>query len=355
MNNKTLNKSTSVERSDESESQFGNKMLYLSYESTTGWSSPQIKPYAPITISPSAQCLHYGQTVFEDMIAFNINHSTHIFKLHAHLEKFNTSLKRIEMPEVEIESLISGINQLINDEQEFFQNDNNSSIYIRTVMFASESKLGVSKSETYELITFISSLPTNSNYNLPSPLKVYVEDNYVKSVPGGAGYTQFGGNYASSYLATLNASQLGYDQVLWLDGINRNYIQEIGNMNVFLVINNQIITPSLNGSIVPGITRQSVIELAADLGYQVTERQISIKEVFESYKEGKLTEIFCTNTLHTITPVSEIKYNEDILTINNHSAGSITQDLFNTYTSIQNRTLPDKHNWNYSIEEAVKI
>ncbi|QJF24823.1 branched-chain amino acid aminotransferase [Mammaliicoccus vitulinus] len=354
MENKSSRKSAAVETLDEGETpfghQFGNKMLIMSYDSSKGWSSPHIKPYAPITISPSAQCLHYGQTVFEDMKAYIIKHSIHIFKPQEHLEKFNLSLKRIEMPEVEVESVLLGLNQLLNQEQQLFEENHNHSIYIRTFMYASESKLGVSKSETYEFIAFLSPLTSSTKCHIPEPIKVYVEDNYVKSVPGGAGDTQFGGNYASTYAATSMATQLGYDQVLWLDGINRSYIEDIGNMNVFFVINQQIITPELNGSIVPGVTRQSIIELARELGYQIEERKISIEEISERYKEGSLTEIFCTDTLHSLTPVSEVKYKSDTLIINNHKTGPITQHLFKTYSFIQNKTLPDIRNWNYSIQ-----
>ena len=348
--------SSSSQPKDECGSTFGNKMLTMSYQASKGWSSPIIKDYAPITISPSAQCLHYGQTVFEDMVAYHINDDIHIFKPFEHFEKFNQSLNRIEMPAINKSELLLGIEHLINQERQLFDLHEHHPVNIRTVMFASENKLGVSKSDTYELITFLSPLPKKLNCQTPELIKAHVEDEYVKSVTGGAGFTQFGGNYAASYAAKSKAAQFGYDHVIWLDGREITYIEELNNMNIFFVINHTLITPALDGITVPGVTRQSVIDLAKELGYQIEERQISIEEVLQSYKDGLLTEVFSTSTINAITPVSEIKYKDNILTIHNNKIGPITQHLITTYTFIQQRKLPDMHQWNYTIErEPIEI
>ncbi|MCS4912970.1 branched-chain-amino-acid transaminase, partial [Staphylococcus aureus] len=205
--------------------------------------------------------------------------------------------------------------------------------------------LGVGASHQYKLLIILS--PSGAYYGGETlkPTKIYVEDEYVRAVRGGVGFAKVAGNYAASLLAQTNANKLGYDQVLWLDGVEQKYIEEVGSMNIFFVENGKVITPELNGSILPGITRKSIIELAKNLGYEVEERRVSIDELFESYDKGELTEVFGSGTAAVISPVGTLRYEDREIVINNNETGEITQKLYDVYTGIQNGTLDDKNGW----------
>ncbi|WP_323702673.1 aminotransferase class IV [Mammaliicoccus sp. Dog046] len=328
------------------------QMLTMTYQTSEGWSLPEIKPYAPITVSPSAQCLHYGQTVFEDIKVFNINDDIHIFQPLDHLNKFNRSLRRIEMPEVNPDQMLTYLSTLLEENTSFSSNQTISCAQLRLFMFASESKLGVSKSDTYECIAFLSPLASTHMSKELNAMQVLVEEKLIKSISGGAGTSQFGGNYASTFTAQIKANQLGFDQALWLDGKYRHYVEEVGNMNVFFVISDKIITPQLNDSILPGVTRQSIILLAKQLGYSIEERDISIDEVISESYNGHLTEIFCTDTLNTITYVDRLKYKEENITLHNTT---IAQHLLNTYVDIQLNNRLDENHWNYSLPHGTTV
>lgn len=249
------------------------------------------------------------------------------------------------MPQVDEETVLEGLKQLVDIERDWVPEGEGQSLYIRPYVFATEGVLGVRPSYSYKLLIILS--PSGSYYGGESlsPTKIYVEDEYVRAVRGGVGHAKVAGNYAASLLAQTNASKLGYDQVLWLDGVEQKYVEEVGSMNIFFVENGKVITPELNGSILPGITRKSVIELAKQLGYEVEERRVSVEELIESHKQGELTEVFGTGTAAVISPVGQLKYGEQEIIINNNETGPVTQKLYDNYVGIQSGQLADPQNW----------
>ncbi|MGK8295208.1 branched-chain amino acid aminotransferase [Staphylococcus arlettae] len=324
---------------------FTDYMLSYDYDLDKGWHNLQIVPYGPIEISPAAQAIHYGQAVFEGLKAYKHNGEVVLFRPDENFKRINHSLARLEMPQVDEETVLEGLKQLVDIERDWVPEGEGQSLYIRPYVFATEGVLGVRPSYSYKLLIILS--PSGSYYGGESlnPTKIYVEDEYVRAVRGGVGHAKVAGNYAASLLAQTNASKLGYDQVLWLDGVEQKYVEEVGSMNIFFVENGKVITPELNGSILPGITRKSVIELAKQLGYEVEERRVSVEELIESHKQGELTEVFGTGTAAVISPVGQLKYGEQEIIINNNETGPVTQKLYDNYVGIQSGQLADPQNW----------
>lgn len=324
---------------------FSDYMLSLDYDADKGWHDMKIVPYAPFEISPAAQGLHYGQAVFEGLKAYKHNGEVVLFRPDQNFKRINNSLARLEMPEVDEEALLEGLKQLIDVERDWVPEGEGQSLYIRPFVFATEGILGVRASQQYKLLIILS--PSGAYYggDTLKTTKIYVEDEYVRAVRGGVGFAKVAGNYAASLLAQTNANKLGYDQVLWLDGVEQKYVEEVGSMNIFFVENGKVITPELNGSILPGITRKSVIELAKQLGYEVEERRVSVEELIESHKQGELTEVFGTGTAAVISPVGQLKYGEQEIIINNNETGPVTQKLYDNYVGIQSGQLADPQNW----------
>lgn len=328
---------------------FTDYMLSYDYDADQGWHDLKIVPYGPIEISPASQGIHYGQVVFEGLKAYKHNGEVVLFRPDQNFKRINNSLARLEMPEVDEDVLLDGLKQLVDLERDWVPEGEGQSLYIRPFAFATEDMLGVRASKQYKLLIILS--PSGAYYggDTLQPTKIYVEDEYVRAVRGGVGFAKVAGNYAASLLAQTNANQLGYDQVLWLDGVERKYIEEVGSMNIFFVENGKLVTPELNGSILPGITRKSIIELAKDLGYEVEERKISVDELFEAYDKGDLTEVFGSGTAAVISPVGTLRYEDREIVINNNETGEITQKLYDTYTGIQNGSLEDKYGWRHVV------
>lgn len=324
---------------------FTDYMLSFDYDLDKGWHDLKIVPYGPIEISPAAQALHYGQAVFEGLKAYKHNDEVVLFRPDENFKRINDSLNRLDMPEVDEGVLLEGLKQLVDVERDWVPEGEGQSLYIRPYVFATEGMLGVRPSYSYKLLIILS--PSGSYYGGESlrPTKIYVEDEYVRAVRGGVGHAKVAGNYAASLKAQTNASKLGYDQVLWLDGVEQKYIEEVGSMNIFFVENGTIVTPKLNGSILPGITRKTVIELSKQLGYDVEERRVSIDELIESQRKGELSEVFGTGTAAVISPVGQLKYGEKEIVINNNETGEITQKLYDNYVGIQSGKLNDPQNW----------
>ncbi|HFJ5039239.1 branched-chain amino acid aminotransferase [Staphylococcus aureus] len=324
---------------------FTDYMLSYDYDADKGWHDLKIVPYGPIEISPAAQGVHYGQSVFEGLKAYKRDGEVALFRPEENFKRLNNSLARLEMPQVDEAELLEGLKQLVDIERDWIPEGEGQSLYIRPFVFATEGALGVGASHQYKLLIILS--PSGAYYGGETlkPTKIYVEDEYVRAVRGGVGFAKVAGNYAASLLAQTNANKLGYDQVLWLDGVEQKYIEEVGSMNIFFVENGKVITPELNGSILPGITRKSIIELAKNLGYEVEERRVSIDELFESYDKGELTEVFGSGTATVISPVGTLRYEDREIVINNNETGEITQKLYDVYTGIQNGTLEDKNGW----------
>lgn len=325
---------------------FTDYMLSYDYdEDKGGWHDLKITPYAPIELDPAAQGLHYGQAVFEGLKAYKHNGEVDLFRPDQNFKRINQSLARLEMPQIDEELLLEGLKELVNVERDWVPEGEGQSLYIRPFVFATEAGLGVHPATHYKLLIILS--PSGSYYggDALKPTRIYVEDKYVRAVRGGVGFAKVAGNYAASLLAQSNANKEGYDQVLWLDGVEQKYIEEVGSMNIFFVENGTLVTPELNGSILPGITRKTVIELAKELGYKVEERRVSVEELFEAYDKGELDEVFGTGTAAVISPVGVLKYEDREIVINNNETGKITQHLYDQYTGIQSGKLEDKHGW----------
>ncbi|WP_251518659.1 MULTISPECIES: branched-chain amino acid aminotransferase [Staphylococcus] len=324
---------------------FTDYMLSFQYDADKGWHDLKIVPYGSIEISPAAQALHYGQAVFEGLKAYKHDGEVDLFRPSQNFKRINNSLERLEMPKVDEELLLEGLKQLVDVERDWVPEGDGQSLYIRPFVFATEGVLGVRPAKSYQMLIILS--PSGNYYGGESltPTKIYVEDEYVRAVRGGVGFAKVAGNYAASLKSQTNAAEEGYDQVLWLDGVERKYIEEVGSMNIFFVENGKIVTPELNGSILPGITRKTVIELAQKLGYEVETRHVSIDELFEAYDKGELTEVFGTGTAAVISPVGKLKYEDREIVINNNETGEITQKLYDNYVGIQSGKLDDPEGW----------
>lgn len=325
---------------------FTDHMFVMDYHTDKGWYDPRIVPYGPFEVDPSLMVFHYGQSVFEGMKAY-LNHKGEavVFRPMDNIKRLNRSCRRLCIPEVDEELLWRGLKELLNLEKEWIPKKEGTSLYIRPFIIATDTCLGVRPSFTYKLFIILS--PVGAYYEEGfKPVKIYVTDEYVRAAPGGIGYTKTGGNYAASLYAAELANKKGYTQVLWLDAKENRYCEEVGTMNIFFKINNTIITPSLDsGSILGGVTRDSVIEITKALGYQVEERQISIDEVYEAHDKGILEEIFGTGTAAVISPVGTLNWNDRIIEINNGEVGDFSKEVYNKITGIQYGKLEDKFGW----------
>lgn len=289
---------------------FTDHMLEADYENGE-WKTVEIKPYQPLLLEPSLSALHYGQAIFEGIKAYkNEDGEAFIFRPHDNFNRFNKSAERMNMPAVPEEIFIEGMRQLIGLDSNWIPAKKDHSLYIRPFMFATDTMLGVKPSETYKFLIILS--PTGPYY--AAPMKIAVEEKYTRAAPGGVGFAKNAGNYGGSMIAATEAKKQGYDQVLWTDAFEHKWLQEVGMMNVFFKIGNKIITPSLEeGTILAGVTRDSVITGLRDMGYAVEERKISIDEVTAAYKNGNLNEVFGTGTAATIALIRELKYKDAVM------------------------------------------
>ena len=333
---------------------FGNyytdHMFLMNYDEGKGWHDPRIVPYGPIELDPAAMCLHYGQEVFEGLKAYRTEDGRILlFRPDRNMARLNSSNERLCIPAIDEAFAVEAIKKLVSVDQDWIPTAEGTSLYIRPFIFATEAQVGVLPAQ--ELLFAIILSPVGAYYPEGlNPVKIYVEDKYVRAVRGGMGYTKTGGNYAASLKAQDEAEKVGYTQVLWLDGVERKYIEEVGTMNVFFVIDDEIVTPELQGSILPGVTRMSCIELLKKQGYKVSERRLSIEEVAEAADAGKLKEAFGSGTAAVISPIGELKWDEKVMTINNGEIGTISQHLYDTLTGIQWGKLPDPYGWTVEVK-----
>ena len=333
---------------------FGNyytdHMFLMNYDEGKGWHDPRIVPYGPIELDPAAMCLHYGQEVFEGLKAYRTEDGRILlFRPDRNMARLNSSNERLCIPAIDEAFAVEAIKKLVSVDQDWIPTAEGTSLYIRPFIFATEAQVGVHPAQ--ELLFAIILSPVGAYYPEGlNPVKIYVEDKYVRAVRGGMGYTKTGGNYAASLKAQDEAAKVGYTQVLWLDGVERKYIEEVGTMNVFFVIDDEIVTPELQGSILPGVTRMSCIELLKKQGYKVSERRLSIEEVAEAADAGKLKEAFGSGTAAVISPIGELKWDEKVMTINNGEIGTISQHLYDTLTGIQWGKLPDPYGWTVEVK-----
>jgi len=324
---------------------FSDHMFTMRYSHGVGWHDPEIKKYQDFSMAPSAMCLHYGQAIFEGLKAYRgADDRIFLFRPQDNLRRMNVSAARLCMPELDIEQALVAMKELVRLDQEWVPRSPGATLYIRPTMIATEAALGVRPAKEY--LFFIILSPVGAYYPEGfNPVKIYVSDNYVRAVRGGVGAIKTAGNYAASIKAAMEAQALGYTQVLWLDAIEHRYIEEVGTMNIFFKINDQLITPPLAGSILPGITRDSVIQLAKDWGIDVQERPISIDEVVAANENGTLAEVFGTGTAAVISPVGSLYYQGQTITLNQGRTGALSQKMFDVLQGIQYGQHPDPHGW----------
>ena len=323
---------------------FTDHMFNMDYSLEKRWHNPRIEPYQPIELDPSAMVLHYGQAIFEGLKAFSTASSVQMFRPQDNLKRFNRSARTLCIPEIDEVFALTALKKLVNLEIEWVPKSHGTSLYIRPIIIATDPYLGVRASHTYRFFIILS--PVGAYYAEGfNPVKIWVTTDHVRAVPGGVGEAKTAGNYAASLYAGEEAVNNGYTQVLWLDGIERKYVEEVGSMNIFFVIDDELITPMLSGSILPGITRDSVIKLAKTWGIKTVERKISINEVMDAHGSGRLKEIFGSGTAAVLSPVGELKYKDKIITVGNGKVGPITLRLFDAITDIQYGKTEDTMGW----------
>jgi branched-chain amino acid aminotransferase len=324
---------------------FTDRMFIAEWKAGQGWVDARIQPYGPFSLDPAALVFHYAQEIFEGLKAYKWADGTvALFRPEMNARRFNLSAERLCMPQVPEELFLSGIEELVRLESDWIPTSPGTSLYIRPTMMAVEPVLGVKPSDHYYFYVILS--PVGAYYAAGfNPVKILVEDLYVRAVAGGTGEAKTGGNYASSLKAGLEAKKKGYDQVLWLDGVKRRYIEEVGAMNMFFAYGDTVVTSPLTGTILNGVTRDSVIGLAQDLGFTVQERLIDVEELMADIRAGKVTEAFGSGTAAVITPVGALAFRDEELTLGDGGVGPLTGRLYQTLTGIQTGNLADSHGW----------
>lgn len=327
---------------------FSDHMFSMDYENGE-WINQRIEPYGKIEFEPAMCTLHYAQAVFEGLKAFHVRDgSINIFRPEKNLERMNRSNERMCMPTIDEDMFFDAMTELIKLERDWIPKDTGHSLYIRPFIFGTENFLGVHPSSTYRFMIILS--PVGAYYKEGfNPVSLLVPEEYVRAVKGGVGEAKTAGNYAASLLPAEIAQKKGFTQVLWLDGEHHKYIDEVGTMNIFFVIDDEVITPPLEGSILPGVTRDTALDLTKSWGMKVNERRISIDELIQSSKEGRLQEVFGTGTAAVISPVDEIQYRDTNININHGQIGPIARRLFDEISGIQYGEIPDTHGWIYNI------
>ena len=320
---------------------FTDHMLEVDYEDGE-WKNAEIKPYQPLLLDPSLAAIHYGQSIFEGIKAYkNAAGEVSIFRPLDNYKRFNISAERMEMPQIPEDIFMDGMRMLIELDKNWIPQQEDHSLYIRPFMFSSDHMIGVRPGEKYKFMIILS--PTGPYYN--APMRIYVEEHYVRAVPGGVGYAKAAGNYGGAMYATAQAKSKGYDQVLWTDAFEHKYVQECGTMNVFFIIGNTAITPDLKeGTILAGVTRDSTMVLLREMGFNVEERALSIDDVISAYNAGILYEVFGTGTAATISMIKELRYKDFVM--------EFDVDSWKTAPAVKSRLnairygqVPDNHGW----------
>ncbi|MBQ5439157.1 MAG: branched-chain amino acid aminotransferase [Clostridia bacterium] len=324
---------------------FTDHMFIMDYTEGKGWHDPRIVPFQNISLSPAAMVYHYGQEMFEGLKAYKgDNDEVYLFRPDMNAKRTNKSNERLCIPELPEEDFVQAVKAVVDIDRDWIPTTPGTSLYVRPFIIATDEFLGVAPSKTYMFMIILA--PSGAYYESGlAPVGIWIEDEYVRAVRGGMGFAKTGGNYAASLIGQVKAHNDDYSQVLWLDGVERKYIEEVGSMNIFFKIDGKVVTPMLNGSILPGITRDSTITLCKSWGYDVEERRISVDELLEAQKNGKLEEVFGTGTAAVISPVGKLRYVDDVMLINNGEIGPLSQKLYDTMTGIQYGKLEDKFGW----------
>ena len=342
------------EKPDENNLGFGkyftDHMFIMDYNEGMGWHDARIVPYQNLSLDPACMVFHYAQEMFEGLKAYRTpNGDIQLFRPDQNIERMNNTNERLCIPKLEPSDVLDAIKALVDTERDWVPSAEGTSLYIRPFIIATDVQLGVHPSKSYKFMVIL--CPVGSYYAEGiKPVKIFVEREYVRAVKGGTGFAKIGGNYACSLIGQKKAEEMGYSQVLWLDGIEHKYIDEVGAMNVFFVIDGKVITPALDeGNILPGVTRKSCIQLLKSFGYDVEERKLSLDEVVEAYKNGKLDEAFGTGTAAVISPMGLLDIGDMKIEINNGEIGSVAKKLYDTLTGIQWGRTEDTFGWTVKV------
>ena len=334
---------------DESKLGFGriftDHMLTAQWDKGVGWHDWKIEPFGRLSIHPASTTLHYGSEIFEGMKAYRrADGSIWLFRPEENFKRMNRSAARMGLPQLDVDFAVESLKELIRLDADWVPHRDGTSLYIRPTMISMDVGLGVHASKKYRFFVILSPVGAYYKEGL-KPVSIYVEDEFVRAVRGGVGFTKCAGNYAASILAGDIAEKKGFSQVLWLDGVEQQYIEEVGSMNMMFAYGDRIVTPRLNGSILPGITRDSVLKLAVKLGYKAEEARLDVHEIFADAKAGRLTEAFGTGTAAVISPVGVLAMKDEKVTLGDGGIGPIAQRLYDTLTGIQYGRLPDEFGW----------
>ncbi len=320
-------------------------MFVMDYDKENGWHDARIVPYDDFMLDPRCVTLHYGSETFEGLKAYHAaDGRILLFRPEANAVRMQNSNDRLCLAPIPTDIFVEAVRELVKVEQEWVPRLPETSLYIRPVCYGTENTIGVHPSDTFRFFIILS--PVGCYYpEGVNPVKIYVEDEYVRAVIGGTGACKCGGNYAASVKAQEKAEKMGYTQVLWLDGVHREYVEEVGTMNVMFKIDGKVVTPPLEGSVLPGITRDSIIRILKDWGYEVEERRLSIHELMEAAHNGKLEEAWGTGTAAVVSPIGELNYKGDIVTVSDFKTGELTQKLYDYLTGIQWGKIADPYGW----------
>lgn len=329
---------------------FTDHMFIMDYDDGKCWYDPRIIPYQSLALDPATSVFHYGQAIFEGMKAYlSKDGKILLFRPKKNMERINSSDDRMSMPLIDVNFGVEAIKTLVKIDKDWIPTVEGTSLYIRPFIISTDPFLGVRASNSYKFIIILS--PVGAYYPQGiAPVNIYVEPEYVRAVRGGTGFAKAAGNYAGSMKAQSLAAKKGYVQVLWLDGVEKKYIEEVGAMNVFFKLKGEVVTPALEGSILPGITRDSVIFLLKHWGMKVSERKLSIHELQEAYNKGELEEAFGTGTAAVISPIGELNWNGSKMIINNGKTGETAHKLYDTLTGIQFGKIKDEFGWTLEVK-----
>jgi branched-chain amino acid aminotransferase len=331
---------------------FTDHMFNVDYTPEKGWHDPRIEPYGPILMDPATMVLHYGQAIFEGLKAYRTSKGRiQLFRPERNVSRLNHSARCVCIPEVNEMFALEAIKKLVTVEKHWVPKVPETSLYIRPTVVAMDPYLGVRPSYTYRFFIILS--PVGAYYPEGfNPVKIWVTDQYVRAVRGGLGEAKTPANYAASLLGAEVAKNAGYTQVLWLDAVEQRFVEEVGTMNIFFVIDNQIVTPPLGGSILPGITRDSVLALAKHWGFSTAEKPVAIEEILKAHENGTLQEIFGSGTAAVISPVSHLAWKKNVITIGDGKVGPVAQKLYDAITDIQYGREEDPFGWTVPLEET---
>ena len=350
MLNIQITKTTSPKaKPDESKLGFGkiftDHMFVMDYDAGQGWHDARIVPYAPFPLDPACVVFHYAQEIFEGLKAYRTADNTiQLFRPDCNARRMQDSADRLCIPQIPEEDFVQAVKALVEIDKSWVPHADGASLYLRPFTFATDVGLGVHASKKYTFCIICS--PSGAYYAEGiNPVKIYVEDQYIRAAPGLTGFTKCGGNYAASIKAGELAEEQGFAQVLWLDGVEKKYVEEVGSMNIMFKIDGKIYTAACTGTVLPGVTRRSCIELLRDWGYEVVEGKLAIADIMKASEAGKLEEVFGTGTAAVVSPVKELDWENKVAHIGGGKIGPVTQKLYDTMTGMQWGKLPDTKGW----------